>query len=266
MKVRGRRGIIQGPLLMGEDFEAEALALLGEDALEEPSAPPAAAGLEALRGPAEDAWTLPKAPQVEGPVTTVTHSGGEGPTASGTVLYLPPFGKNCRTVGLGTGGARAAKCESDLGRFDVSCAAGPGGYCYTVSSPCLDYHADADGWVSVEIAVVLWGTAEAEAPEGAAVRAEVGLFAAGCWPKEKGKYWQAPLVILGSGGERTFENEVLLHQAYFPVEKDVEYSVGTGLTTLCMAPRGAAAWVRLWGRLVYALIRPVAAAEENPPF
>ncbi len=263
MQSRGRRGTIQGPLLMGEDFEAEAVALLGEGV---PEAPSAAPELRAFEEPSEDAWALPKAPQVDDPVTTVTHSGGEGPTASGTVLYLPPFGKNCRTVGLGTGETRATKCESDHGRYDVSCAAGPGSYGYTVSSPCLDYRGAADGWISVELAVVLWGTAKIEEAGGVEACNEIGLFVAQCWPKEKGKYWQVPLVAFRSGGDRDFENEALSHRAYFPVEKDVEYSFGAGLTTLCITPPGAAARARLWGRLAYVLIRPVAAAEENPPY
>ena len=123
-----------------------------------------------------------------------------------------------------------------------------------------------DGWVAVEFAVVLKGKAEVKVEKDGAAGIEVGLFAAHCWPKEEGKYWQVPRFSLERKGTEKFDNTLLSLRATFPVSKGVKYSFGVGLTTTAWARGDAAAGVRLWSRLAHAVIKVVEKPKGGLPY
>jgi hypothetical protein len=231
---RGRTGAVQGPLLMGEDFEADLKAMAGAEATGDCT--DLIAELKRYKRPTDNDWEMP-----------------EMPDSGGGRLTGRPFRSGCRTVGLGIAPVKAEAFEGRRGTFDVLCSAGAGQYSYTVSSPCTTYRAEHDGWVAIEFAVVVNGLVLAKLGDGAGA-VEVGLYAAHCWPKEKGKYWQEPRHTLDESGELTLENEVLTLTSVFPVESDTKYSFGTGLTTTAWAKDGAMVGTRLWGRLAYVKI------------
>lgn len=250
-RIRGRVGIIQGPLLMGEDFERE---------LKEKASRPAEAGksadaildeLSLLREPAEKNWDLSQWAPPEGAQVIAGDQVASGPFIS----YTPPLSLGCRTTGQGTGLARTSVDPSDRGKFDVLCVANPGCYGYTVSSPCLKYVSPGDGWVRVDFAVALIGRGRAIADQPGDAGLEVGLYAAHCWPKEQGKYWQEAPIFVDSTRRFELDGATYTMIAYFPVNKDQQYSFGTGLTTLAWAGPNSQAGLRLWGRELGATIR-----------
>jgi hypothetical protein len=247
-KVRGRTGTKQGPLLMGDDFARE---LRGRVRGVEAARTCALADrLAALRAPAAASWRFPDVPR-----------------SARAQVSTPPFRAGCRTVGIGTGPVDAKAFKGRRGAFDVLCAAGPGQYSYTVSSPCIHYTAPSDGWVSIEFTVLLSGRIEVAPGKSGRAGVEVGLYAAHCWPKEAGKYWQASVFAYDEAMAATLKGGLpFSHRAVFPVKRGVRYSFGAGLTTQAWARDGAAAGCRLSGRLAHVVIRKVKAPPAELPY
>ena len=247
-KIRGRSGTKQGPLLMGDDFAREMKAKLrgAEPATKDC---PLAKRLAARRAPKADAWRFPAVPKV----------------ARGQVS-VRPFPSGCRTAAIGTGPHRARVVKGDRGTFDALSAAGTGQYTYSVNSPCITYHAKSDGWISLEFVILLSGHVEVETGENGKAGVEIGLYAAHCWPKQEGKYWQQSLFSHDTDTRSSFKSIPAPHRAVFPVKKGVKYSFGAGLTTQAWARDGAAAGCRVWGRLAHVTIRPVLKPPDALPY
>lgn len=249
---RGRTGTKQGPLLMGDDFEGELKRFCaseptsGDDDL--------VRQLQSVPAPNEGDWRLLDPP--------------EKTPSDADLLEKIVFPRGCRTVGIGTGRVRAEVFKDNRGKFDVLCAAGSGQYSYTVSSPCIRYKATAAGWVAIDAAVAIRGQSIVRAGAGGEGdgRIEIGVYAAHCWPKEKGKYWQEARMVHAEAGRKVYDGEVMRINAAFPVEAGVEYSFGVGLTTVSAARNGSACGARLWGRLAWVHIHPIDGPPREVPF
>lgn len=248
VKTRGRTGTKQGPLLMGDDFARELRAKTRGATVAKTC--PLAERLGKLRAPAKGEWTFPKVPL--------------GP--AGAQATTPPFQGGCRTVGIGTGRVKARAHRGRRGTFDVLCAAGSGQYSYTVSSPCVTYRAKSDGWVSIEFVVLLSGRIEVDTGKDGKAGVEIGLYAAHCWPKQQGKYWQTSVLAYQTDTGSSIKSVPFSHRVVFPVKKGVNYTFGAGLTTQAWAKGGGSAGCRLWGRLAHVVIRSVTAPPGNLPY
>jgi len=247
-RTRGRTGTKQGPLLMGDDFARELRAKTRGAAVAKTC--PLAERLANSAPPRKADWTFPRAPLA--------------PT--GAQVSTPPFTSGCRTVGLGTGPVKAKVLKGRRGTFDVLCAAGSGRHSYTVNSPCIHYLAKSDGWVAIEFVVLVSGRIEVNTSKDGKAGVEIGLYAAHCWPKEEGKYWQKAVLAYETDTGSSIKSVPFSHKVVFPVKKGVRYAFGAGLTTQSWAKCGGSAGCRLWGRLAHVVIRRIKAPPDDLPY
>ena len=255
MKAKGRGGDKQGPLLMGDDFDAELAQVVGEGKENPDEGEAIAKALAGFNPPKDGDWKIPAPPEEEDATVVAEAREAQGYPSGRKVLYLPPFPLLCRTDGLGVGKASAGVLkDGDHGSFDLLAAAGPGQYSHAMSSPCNHFHADGDGWAKISFSLVIWGQGIVAMEQGGHGELEIGVFAAHCHPKQEGKYWQEAGISIKSAGKERYENRVLKLESYFPVKKGIDYSFGTGVTAKAWAWGNAAAGVRLWGRQTHSLI------------
>lgn len=253
MIVRGRSGEKQGPLLMGDDFEAELIEIIGKGMVNPKEGVALAKALEGFNLPRDGDWRMPDPPEAQDAMV-VSGREAKGYPCEKRVLYLPPFPSSCRTDALGTGLQRAGELDrNDHGSFNLMVSAGPGQYSYAMASPCNHYRAPTDGWLKIDFSLIIWGQGIVAVDKGGKAELEIGVFAAHCHPKEAGKYWQEPGITIKAAGRERYENRLLHHTAYFSVKQGVDYSFGTGVTAKAWAWGNAAAGVRLWGRQAHAV-------------
>ncbi len=255
MKAKGRAGDKQGPLLMGDDFDAELAQVVGEGKINPEEGAAVAKALKGFNPPKDGEWKMPEIPEVPEATVVAEAREAQGYPTGKQVLYLPPFPLLCRTDGLGVGEAKAGMLkQGDHGSFDIMIAAGSGQYCHAMSSPCNHFRAAADGWAKIEFSLIVWGQGIVSIEKGGKAELEIGIFAAHCHPKQEGKYWQEAGISIKTAGKERYENRVLELRALFPVKSGVDYSFGTGVTAKAWAWGNAAAGLRLWGRQTHALI------------
>jgi hypothetical protein len=254
MKARGRSGDDQGSLMMGADFEAELAGIVGKGLVNAEEGEVMAKALDGLNAPKHEEWQVPAAPDLAEALVINAANPDQRQGRGSQVLYLPPFSKACRSEALGTGLRRTEALEhGDQGSFDLMSSAGPGQYSYVMSSACNSYKAEDRGWLKIDFSLLLWGQGIVAVDKGGKAELEIGIFAALCAPAGEGKYWQEPGISIKEVGRERYENRLVHLTAHLPVQKGIEYSIGTGVTARSWAWGNSAAGVRLWGKQTHAI-------------
>jgi len=239
---------------MGEDFEGELAGIVGKGLVNAEEGEAMARALDGLNPPKEEEWQKSEAPQA-GEAMVIDASDKSKRQGTGSkVLYLAPFPEACHSKALGTGLQRAKVLQhGNAGSFDLMTSAGPGQYSYAVSSASNNYRAEDTGWLKIDFSLLIWGQGIVAVDKGGKAEMEIGVFTALCEPAAQGKYWQEPGISIKEVGRERYENRQVHLTAHLPVEKGVDYAIGTGVTARSWAWGNSAAGVRLWGKQTHAI-------------
>jgi len=233
------RGNKQGPLLL-RDRMSKSLNLFVSQGL------PGGVDEATLNRLSVVQQTPPSAPSVEGVVPP--------PKEQGWRVFLPPYVRECCRLKIGPlrEEARAVREPDSL----VAGAVAYGNqYSWAMPGPCVAYECDAQGVVEWRVCMFVSAHALVERREGKCL-ARLGVWAAHCHPKERGKYdertfWDAA----DAAAEESFEALEVTHSGAFDCLEHDSLKIGVGITCTAAATGNACVSAIATARIAYIALK-----------